>query len=211
MTQQKPDGGTVVRLALSESKGAIPGGWREDTGGKAVQMADWGSVYPGCDKVPAAGQRITKIFHAWWHASCGAAYLRSTAADEAWLALAHQLERSPSRFRNAEVKAITRNLLRIAGRSFTIPEQGWGDRVHGRQVAIKSVGDEETRFADVLEGYDDNDLYAAVLQAEQLNPGVPASLIGLKAWAQLDAEQQARHLPELLAAYVEMQRITNDL
>lgn len=206
MKQNTPDAATVVRLALAESKGAIPGGWREDTAGHAVQMADWGTVCPGCDKVPAAGQRITKIFHAWWHASCGAAYLRTTAADEAWLALGHQLERSPSRFCNAETKAITRNLLRIAGRSFTIPEQGWGDSVHGRQVAVKSAGDEETQFADVLEGYDDSDLKAAVLQAEQLNPGVPASLIGLKAWAQLDAEQQARYLPELLAAYVEMQR-----
>ncbi|MFJ5306113.1 hypothetical protein [Streptomyces sp. NPDC088350] len=196
-----------IRLAISESKGAIPGGWREDTGGKAVQTAAWGSVCPGCDKVPAAGQRITKIFYAWWHASCGAAYLRSTAADEAWLALAHQLERSPSKFNNAETKAITRNLLRIAGRSFTVPDEGWGDSVHGRQVAVKSAGDDETQFADVISGYDDNDLHAAVMQAEQLNPGLPASLVGLKAWAQLDAEQQARHLPELLAAYVELGRV----
>ncbi|KAB1149246.1 hypothetical protein F7R91_05665 [Streptomyces luteolifulvus] len=211
MKQNSPDAATVVRLAISESQGAIPGGWREDTVGKAVQMADWGTVCPGCDKVPAAGQRITKIFHAWWHASCGAAYLKSTAADEAWLALGHQLERRPSGFNNSETKAIVRNLLRIAGRSFTIPEQGWGDSVHGRQVAVKSAGDEATQFADVIEGYDDNDLQAAVTQAEQLNPGASAAVVGLKAWSQLDSQQQDQRLPELLAAYVELARIQADL
>ncbi|WP_328845471.1 hypothetical protein [Streptomyces sp. NBC_00258] len=211
MTQQKPNVSTVVRLALAESKGAIPGGWREDTGGRAVQTADWGTVCPGCDKIPAAGQQITRIFYAWWHASCGAAYLRSTAADEAWVALGHQLERRPSAFTNPETKAITRNLLRIAGRSFTIPEQGWGDSVHGRRVAEKTSGDETTQFADVLEGYDDSNLKAAVLQAEQLNPGSTGAAIGIKAWAQLDPQQQDQAMPELLAAYVELQRVEADL
>ncbi|MEU9183348.1 hypothetical protein AB0D14_02020 [Streptomyces sp. NPDC048484] len=207
----KPDVATVVRLALSESKGAIPGGWREDTGGRAVQTADWGTLCPGCDKIPAKGEKITRIFHAWWHANCGAAYLRSTAADEAWLALAHQLERSPSKFTNPETKAITRNLLRIAGRAFTIPDEGYGDSVHGRRVRENTAGGEASRFAEVIGGYNDDDLRAAVREAEQLNPDVAPSLIGLRAWAQLDAEQQARHLPELLAAYVEMQRVADAL
>ncbi|MEV8036720.1 hypothetical protein [Streptomyces sp. NPDC086182] len=211
MNQKKPDVSTVVRLALSESSGALPGGWREDTAGKALKMSDWGTTCPGCDKVPAAGQRITKIFHSWWHATCGAAYLRSTAADEAWLALAHQLERSPSRFCNAETKAITRNLLRIAGRSFTIPEQAWGDSVHGKHVAVKSEADDETKFADAIAGLDHDDLHAAVLQEEQLNPGATAQTVGVQAWAQLDPEQQDRYMPELLAAYVELQRIERDL
>lgn len=206
-----PDVATVVRLALSESKGAIPGGWREDTGGHATQTADWGTLCPGCGKIPAKGEKITRIFHAWYHANCGAAYLRSTAADEAWLALAHQLERSPSKFTNPETKAITRNLLRIAGRSFTIPDEGYGDSVHGRRVQGKQASSEGTQFADVIGGYNDDDLRAAVREAEQLNPDVAPSLIGLRAWAQLTAEQQARHLPELLAAYVEMQRVESDL
>lgn len=211
MTQQKPDVSTVVRLALSESKGAIPGGWREDTAGHAALTADWGTVCPGCDKIPAKGEKITRIFHAWYHANCGAAYLRSTAADEAWLALAHQLERSPSKFTNPETKAITRNLLRIAGRTFTIPDEGYGDSVHGRRVQAKQASGEGTQFADVIGGYNDDDLRAAVREAEQLSPDVAPSLIGLRAWAQLDAEQQARHLPELLAAYVEVQRVANEL
>lgn len=205
---QNPDIATVVRLALSESKGAIPSEWREDTGGRAAQTADWGTLCPGCNKIPAKGEKITRIFHGWWHANCGAAYLRSTGADDAWLALAHQLERSPSKFTNPETKAITRNLLRIAGRSFTVPDEGYGDSVHGRRVREASASSQGTQFADVIGGFNDDNLRAAVRETEQLSPGVAASLIGLRAWAQLDAEQQARHLPELLAAYVEMQRVT---
>ncbi|WPO69914.1 hypothetical protein [Streptomyces sp. KN37] len=211
MTQQKPDVSTVVRLALSESKGAIPGGWREDTSGRAALTQAWGTVCPGCDKVPAAGQQITRIFYAWWHANCGAAYLRSTAADEAWVALGHQLERRPSAFTNSETKAIARNLLRIAGRSFAIPDTGWADSVHGRRVEEKAGGDETTQFAEVIGGFNDDDLRAAVLQEEQLNPGATAQAVGVKAWAQLDPEQQDQAMPELLAAYVEMQRVEADL
>lgn len=212
MTQPIQRGTPSIRLALSESKGAIPGGPRALDSGDVVDTITWASKCPGCDRIPQAGQQITKIFHAWWHASCGAAYLRSTAADEAWLALAHQLERSPSKFNNAETKAITHNLLRIAGRSFTVPEHGYNDRVHGRPaVEAAEAPTVEAQFADAISGYHDGDLQAAVLEAEQLNPGAAASLIGLKAWAQLNGEQQARHLPELLAAYVELGRIERDL
>lgn len=130
---------TQISIAVSESTGALPGGPVELDNGSTVDTIGWGSTCPGCEKVPTAGQQITKIFHAWWHANCGAAYLRSTGADEAWLALAHQLERSPSRFTNAETKAITHNLLRIAGRTFEIPEHGHNDRVRGSRAALSAV------------------------------------------------------------------------
>lgn len=130
---------TQISLALSESTGPIPGGPVELDNGTTINTVGTGSLCPGCDKVPTAGQDITKIFHAWWHANCGAAYLRRTGTDEAWLALAHQLERSPSKFSNAETKAITHNLLRIAGRSFTVPEHGYSDRVHGSRAVLSAV------------------------------------------------------------------------
>lgn len=211
MTQQNPDVSTVVRLALSESKGAIPGGPHAMADGEIIDTMAWASKCPGCDRIPTAGQQITKIFHSWWHASCGGAYLRSTAADEAWLALAHQLERSPSKFNNAETKAITHNLLRIAGRSFTVPEHGHSERVHGRAAVEHAQAPViESRFADVIDGYHHSDLYAAVLQTEQRHPNDLPVIVGVKAWAQLDGEQQEKHFTDLLQAYVELTRIQRE-
>ncbi|QXE36947.1 hypothetical protein KQY30_24800 [Streptomyces sp. GMY02] len=199
-----------IRLSLSESKGAFPGGPRPVSDGGTVHTVPWGSICPGCDRIPAAGQQITKIFHAWWHASCGASYLRSTAADEAWLALAHQLERSPSKFNNAETKAITHNLLRIAGRSFTIPEHGHNNRVHGSRAVLAAVPDADAQFADVVSGFDESDLYAAVMQSEQRHPGEQPVVVGARAWELLNDEQRETHLPELLHSYVELVRIQRD-
>lgn len=204
MTETHP-----IRIALSESKGAFPGGPQPLSDGSIVHTVAWGSTCPGCEKVPTAGQQITKIFHAWWHATCGVAYLRSTAADEAWLALAHQLERSPSKFNNAETKAITRNLLRIAGRSFMIPEHGYNDRARGARL-LAAVPTDETQFADVIGGFHGSDLYAAVMQAEQRIGGEVAVHVGAYAWDLLDNTQRETHLPELLHAYVELVRRERD-
>jgi hypothetical protein len=130
---------TRIRIAVSESTGAKPGGPVALSDGRTAYTDAWGSACPGCQKVPAAGEQITRIFYAWWHAACGAAHLRSTAADEAWLALAHQLERAPSKFSNAETKAIVRNLLRIAGGSRTVPDSDYGDTVRGSRAVLRSV------------------------------------------------------------------------
>ncbi|MDX2696846.1 hypothetical protein [Streptomyces ipomoeae] len=200
-----------IRISVSESKGAIPGGPHTLADGYIVDTIAWASKCPGCDKVPAAGQKITKIFHAWWHATCGAAYLRSTAADEAWLALAHQLERSPSKFNNAETKAITRNLLRIAGRSFTIPDHGHAEHIHGAKAVQQATpAGDEGQFADVVDAYSQSDLYAAFLQVEQRYPGELPVVAGVRMWALLDAEQQARYTNEVLGAYVELVRIQRE-
>lgn len=200
-----------IRLALSESKGAIPGGPHPLADGSTIDTVTWGSTCPGCDKIPTAGQQITKIFHAWWHASCGAAYLRSSVADEAWLALGHQLERSPSKFNNAETKAIARNLLRIAGSSYTIPEHGYSDRAHGDQAVRRATAkDDEAQFADVIDGFSGSDLYAAVLQTEQRMPNDLPIFIGIEAWKLLDEDQQRENFTSLLQAYVELIRIERE-
>ncbi|MDV9168727.1 hypothetical protein R6V09_01035 [Streptomyces sp. W16] len=196
-----------IRISLSESKGPIPGGPVTSTSGTVFQTTSWASTCPGCGKVPTKGQKITKIFYVWWHATCGAAYLRSTAADEAWLALAHQLERAPSKFCTAEIKAITRNLLRISGAATTVPDTPDGRRVYGDTAVAQSlpaVG--EARFDEVVDGFYGSDMYAAVLQAEQRHPDELPITTGIRAWKLLDAEQQAQHLPELLLAYVELTR-----
>lgn len=198
-----------IRIALSESKGAFPGGPQPLSDGSVVHTEAWGSTCPGCERVPAAGEQITKIFHTWWHANCGATYLRSTAADEAWLALAHQQERSPSKFNNAEIKAITRNLLRIAGRSFTIPEQGYGDTVRGSRAVLSAVTDTvDRKFRDIVNAdFGLSPLYRACVQTEQTNPDARPAVIGLKAWHQLDDEQREECFIDLLQAYVELMRI----
>ncbi|MGW3846904.1 hypothetical protein [Streptomyces fagopyri] len=197
-----------IRISLSESRGPIPGGPVTSTDGTVFQTTGWASTCPGCEKIPAAGQQITKISGVWWHGTCGAAYLRSTGANEAWLALGHQLERSPSRFNNAETKAIVHNLLRLAGVATTVPESPDCRRVQGPAAVDEHLpADDETQFADVVDGFHQSDLYAAFLQTEQRHPGELPVVAGARMWGLLDAEQQDRHLKTLLGAYVELVRI----
>ncbi|GAA3853955.1 hypothetical protein GCM10023084_05230 [Streptomyces lacrimifluminis] len=197
-----------IRISLSESKGPIPGGPVVSTGGNVFETTAWGSTCPGCGAVPAAGQKITKISGTWWHATCGTAYLRTTSPDQAWLALAQQLERAPSRFNNTETKAIVRNLLRLVGTATTVPETPDCQRVHGDTAIERRLpADGETQFADVVDGFQQSDLYAAFLQVEQRYPDELPVVAGVRMWALLDRDQQARYTNEVLGAYVELVRI----
>lgn len=117
-----PEGVSLIRIALSDSKGPVPGWVHVNDVGEHITVSGLGTECPGCGEVPEAGQAITKIFSSWWHDLCGAAHLRDMGVDAAWVALGHQLERSPSRFSNPETKAIVRNLLRIIGASVEVPE-----------------------------------------------------------------------------------------
>lgn len=128
---------TPIRLDLAESKGPYERRLVEYDGRELVADA-WGTTCPGCGKIPVVGESISKIFANWWHASCGAKHLRTVAADEAWLVLAHQLERAPSRFSNPETKAIVRNLLRIAGRFVEVTEVE-PESVRGTRAILRSV------------------------------------------------------------------------
>lgn len=200
---------TNIRIAVSESKGAMPGGPVTLSDGSTIYTEAWGTTCPGCQKVPGPGEKITRIFYAWWHANCGAAYLRSTAADEAWLALAHQLERSPSKFSNPETKAITRNLLRIAGRSITIPDEKYGEPVRGSRAVLRSTTDTVDRaFRDIVDADAGlSPMYRAVVQVEQQNPTDLPVVIGIKAWTLLDEDQRRECTNDLLQAYVELVQI----
>ncbi|MFJ2007378.1 hypothetical protein [Streptomyces chartreusis] len=199
-----------IRISISESKGPVERLAHISSDGTTVNTMDWGTTCPGCNKIPAAGQKITRIFYAWWHATCGAAYLRSTAADEAWLALGHQLERAPSKFSTAETKGIVRNLLRLAGAAGVVQDGVDSRSLHGPAVkaALPASGEEE--FAEVVDGFHHSDLYAAFLQVEQRYPGELPVVAGVRMWALLDVEQQARYTNEVLGAYVELVRIQRD-
>ena len=206
MTENQP-----IRISLSESRGPIPSRPVASTDGTVIQTTGWASTCPGCGKIPTAGQQITKISGVWWHGTCGAAYLRSTSPDEAWLALGTQLERAPSRFNNAETKAIVRNLLRIAGSVTTVPESPDCRRVHGDTAVERHLpASGETQFADVVDGFQQSDLYAAFLQVEQRYPDELPVVAGVRMWALLDTEQQARYTNEVLGAYVELVRIQRE-
>lgn len=197
-----------IRISLSKSQGPIPGRPVTSTNGLVFETTTWGSTCPGCDKVPAAGQEITKVSGVWWHANCGAAYLRTADPDQAWLALGQQLGRAPSRFNNAETKAIVHNLLRIAGVAATVPDSPDSRRVHGVSAVEHHLpADGETQFADVVDGFQQSDLYAAFLQVEQRYPDELPVVAGVRMWALLDREQQAQHTNDVLGAYVELVRI----
>ncbi|MDJ0342182.1 hypothetical protein QMK19_03150 [Streptomyces sp. H10-C2] len=126
----------TIRIDVSESKGAFAASTHVYEDGHTIESIAWGTKCPGCDRVPAEGEQITRIFFTWWHAKCGAKYLRATGADEAWLALAQQLERAPSRFSNPETKAIVRNLLRIAGRFVDVKDPE-AETVHGPRAGLR--------------------------------------------------------------------------
>ncbi|MEV8637763.1 hypothetical protein AB0395_39565 [Streptosporangium sp. NPDC051023] len=108
-----------VTLSVTESKGPIlPRVNRyTDPTGETVEYKSEGRATPcpGCGQPPVEGETITKIFYQWWHGDCGAKHLREAGANYAWIALGLQLERAPSKFTNAETKAIVRNLLRMCG------------------------------------------------------------------------------------------------
>ena len=90
-----------------------------------------------------------------------------------------------------------------------LPHPSQADEALRRARAAEQtrLADAETQFADVVDGYFGSDLYAAVLQAEQRQPSALPVAIGLRAWRALDTEQQAKYLPEVLMAYVELMRI----
>lgn len=142
---------TEITIAVSESKGPIAPRLErisDHTGEATYQTSGFSTKCPECDRTPIAGETITKILGAWFHADCGAKALNRMHADRAWLALGQQLERAPSRFTNAETKAIVRNLLRITGHYVTLADETDDDE------AEWTPDDEAPRFR-VIDGGED--------------------------------------------------------
>ncbi|MEU4224304.1 hypothetical protein AB0F17_08425 [Nonomuraea sp. NPDC026600] len=140
-----------IRVSLSESRGPIPPRieHQEDhTGAVTYTVAGRSTTCPECGKTPQAGDAITKIFTWWFHADCGVKHLESIGVNQAWVALALQLERSPSKFTAVETRAIVGNLLRMNGTSATygppnLPDPEDGDVIDGTPGfrVIKGGGD----------------------------------------------------------------------
>lgn len=144
---------TQITISLSESKGPIPPRMEhvsDETGSTSYRTSGFATKCPECEQTPIAGETITKILGAWFHADCGAKALNRMHADRAWLALGQQLERAPSRFTNAETKAIVRNLLRVAGAYMTVPadesedfEPDWTGEDRSPRFRVIDGGDED--------------------------------------------------------------------
>ena len=56
--------------------------------------------------------------YGWVHLLCLAETVRSMGPDQAWLTLAEQIARSPSRYRAGEIRAVMQNLIVLARRGF---------------------------------------------------------------------------------------------
>lgn len=111
-----------IRVSLSESAGPIPPStefMRDHTGEVTYEVSGRSTKCPECGETPQAGDLITKIFRWWFHADCGVKHLENIGVNQAWIALALQLERSPSKFTAVETRAIVGNLLRMNGTSAT--------------------------------------------------------------------------------------------
>lgn len=65
----------------------------------------------GCQKPTDAGELITKYRRSWWHDACAQRDITAGHAKEAWLALGHDLARSPGSYRVKETRAIVGALL----------------------------------------------------------------------------------------------------
>lgn len=59
---------------------------------------------------------IRHASYGWVHLLCLAEEVRSMAPDQAWLTLAEQIARSPSRYRAGEIRAVMQNLIVLARR-----------------------------------------------------------------------------------------------
>lgn len=65
----------------------------------------------GCQFDTQSGQRITKYRRSWWHETCAERDIQAGNPREAWLALGHDLARSPGSYRVKETRSIVGALL----------------------------------------------------------------------------------------------------
>lgn len=69
------------------------------------------SPCPGCDRVTAPGEAITKVYWSWWHAACARKWLAERGELEAWKVIAHQMAAHPRRYKAAEIRVVMGHLL----------------------------------------------------------------------------------------------------
>ena len=74
---------------------------------------EWEVATPcgGCQRVTAPGELITKYRRTWWHQTCAVRDVAAGNARAAWIALGHDLARSPRAYNVRESRAIVGALL----------------------------------------------------------------------------------------------------
>lgn len=82
----------------------------DETGGEIVTRRP-SIPCGGCQKVTAEGQLVTKYRRTWWHADCAKRDVEAGNAPAAWLALGHDLARSPRSYSVGETRAIVGALI----------------------------------------------------------------------------------------------------
>jgi hypothetical protein len=70
-----------------------------------------------CDVLTEGGQEFVHWRHQWIHVGCFMRMLTEVSPRRAWMVLAEQMMRAPSRYSAAEIRAVLLNLIRIAGAS----------------------------------------------------------------------------------------------
>ena len=93
----------IPHLRTVESVGPVPS--YDPLGG------DIATPCGGCQRVTAPGELITKYRRGWWHQTCAVRDVAAGNARAAWIALGHDLARSPRSYRVGESRAIVGALL----------------------------------------------------------------------------------------------------
>jgi hypothetical protein len=101
----------VESLDVIASKGRRMPVVLKDSDDKIVVFDKTSDPCPGCDRVTAEGDEITKIYWAWWHAACARKWLKEEGELESWKVIAHQMARHPHRYRAAEIRTVMEHLL----------------------------------------------------------------------------------------------------
>lgn len=102
---------TEIAITLRASGLARPVGLEPDT-------LDWTTgACPHCNRdLEDSAPIVNHNGHGWLHLGCLADRIKAMEPDAAWLTLAEQIARNPSRYRAAEIRAVVQNVIRIAKR-----------------------------------------------------------------------------------------------
>lgn len=80
----------------------------------------------GCQRIVQPGEPIVKYRRTWWHQTCATRDVSAGNARAAWLALGHDLARSPRSYRVGEARAIVGALLGMV----YDPDDPWAAEEH---------------------------------------------------------------------------------
>ncbi|MFG2618051.1 hypothetical protein ACGFXC_10525 [Streptomyces sp. NPDC048507] len=83
--------------------------------------SQWGYPCEACCRFTAEGEAITYVRGSWYHTRCARPAIESGDPRDAWLTLGSQLEKYPSRFRAADIRAIVGNLMVLASLNRAMP------------------------------------------------------------------------------------------